>query len=161
MVSRDLFLAEYNDARIHFSAISTEVSVDLIKRSKNKGVKVTCDVAAHNLVFTDQDVNTFDSHYKVSPPLRTKKDLKALIKGLKDGTIDAIVSQHTPHEVEFKNVEFQIAKNGIIASQTVLPLLFRAGLSPESIVEKLVEGPRRVLQLDIPQLIEGERANLV
>jgi len=161
MVSRDLFLAEYNDARIHFSAISTEESVDLIKRAKNKGVKVTCDVAAHNLVFTDQDVNTFDSHYKVSPPLRTKKDLKALIKGLKDGTIDAIVSQHTPHEVEFKNVEFQIAKNGIIASQTVLPLLFRAGLSPESIVEKLVEGPRRVLQLDIPQLIEGERANLV
>jgi len=161
MVSRELFLAEYNDARIHFSTISTEESVELIKRAKSKGIKVTCDVAAHNLVFTDQDVNSFDSHYKVSPPLRTKKDLKALIKGLKDGTIDAVVSQHTPHEIEFKNVEFQIAHNGIIASQTVLPLLVKAGLSPESIVEKLVIGPRKILQQEIPQIKEGEEANLV
>lgn len=161
MVSRELFLAEYNDARIHFSTISTEESVELIKRAKSKGIKVTCDVAAHNLVFTDQDVSSFDSHYKVSPPLRTKKDLKALIKGLKDGVIDAIVSQHTPHEVEFKNVEFQIAHNGIIASQTVLPLLVKAGLSPESIVEKLVVGPRKILQQEVPQIKEGEEANLV
>ncbi len=161
MVSRDLFLAEYNDSPIHFSTISTEESVDLIKKAKAKGIQVTCDVAAHNLVFTDEDVKSFDSHYKVSPPLRTKRDVKALIKGLKDGVIDAVVSQHTPHEIEFKEVEFQIAKDGIIASQTVLPLLIRAGLNPETIVEKLAVNPRKVLSLPVPQLLEGEVANLV
>lgn len=161
MVSRDLFLAEYNDAAIHFSTISTEESVDLIKKAKAKGLKVSCDVAAHNLVFTDEEVKGFDSNYKVNPPLRTKKDIKALLKGLKDGTIDAIVSQHTPHEIEFKNVEFQIAYDGIIASQTVLPLLVKAGLSPEAIVEKLSVGPRKVLSLPVPSLEEGADANLV
>ncbi|MEI5985047.1 MULTISPECIES: dihydroorotase [Sphingobacterium] len=161
MVSRDLFLAEYNESPIHFSTISTEESVDLIKKAKAKGIQVTCDVAAHNLVFTDEDVKSFDSHYKVSPPLRTKRDVKALIKGLKDGVIDAVVSQHTPHEIEFKEVEFQIAKDGIIASQTVLPLLIKAGFNPESIVEKLAENPRKVLNLPVPQLVEGEDANLV
>ena len=161
MVSRDLFLAEYNEAAIHFSTISTEESVDLIKKAKAKGLKVSCDVAAHNLVFTDEEVKGFDSNYKVNPPLRTKKDIKALLKGLKDGTIDAIVSQHTPHEIEFKNVEFQIAYDGIIASQTVLPLLVKAGLSPEAIVEKLSVGPRKVLSLPVPSLEEGADANLV
>ncbi|MGM1430042.1 dihydroorotase [Sphingobacterium lactis] len=161
MISRDLFLAEYNDAPIHFSTISTEEGVDLIKKAKAKGIQVTCDVAAHNLVFTDEDVKSFDSNYKVSPPLRTKKDLKALLKGLKDGVIDAVVSQHTPQEIEFKDVEFQIAKNGIIASQTVLPLLVKAGFTPEQIVEKLAVGPRRVLGLPLPEIKEGLEANLV
>lgn len=161
MISRDLFLAEYNESPIHFSTISTEEGVDLIKKAKAKGIKVTCDVAAHNLVFTDEDVKGFDSNYKVSPPLRTKKDVKALIKGLKDGVIDAVVSQHTPQEIEFKQVEFQIAKNGIIAAQTVLPLLLKAGLTVETIVEKLAINPRKVLGLDIPVIAEGEEANLV
>ncbi len=161
MISRDLFLAEYNEAPIHFSTISTEEAVDLIKKAKSKGIKVTCDVAAHNLVFTDEDVKGFDSNYKVSPPLRTKKDVKALIKGLKDGVVDAVVSQHTPQEIEFKQVEFQIAKNGIIAAQTVLPLLVKAGLSPEQIVEKLAVNPRKILGQEVPVIEEGAEANLV
>lgn len=161
MISRDLFLAEYNESRIHFSAISTEESVDLIKKAKAKGIKVTCDVAAHNLLFTDEDVKSFDSHYKVSPPLRTKKDVKALLKGLKDGVIDAIVSQHTPQEIEFKDVEFQIAKDGIIAAQTALPMLLKAGLSVEQIVEKLAVNPRSILNLPIPKIEVGTEANLV
>lgn len=161
MVSRDLFLAEYNDSRIHFNTISTEESVDLIKKAKAKGIQVTCDVAAHNLYYTDEAVTSFDSHYKVNPPLRTKKDVKALLKGLKDGVIDAVVSQHTPHEIEYKNVEFQIAKNGIIGLQTVLPLLLKAGLSPELIVEKLAVSPRKIVNLPIPKIEEGQPANLV
>ena len=161
MVSRDLFLAEYNEAAIHFGTISTQESVDLIKKAKAKGLRVTCDVAAHHLVFTDSEVESFDSQFKTMPPLRTKADVKALIKGLKDGVIDAIVSQHTPHEVEFKEVEFQIAAPGIIASQTVLPLLLRAGLTPEQIVERLAIGPRRVLGLPLPDLTAGSEANLV
>lgn len=161
MISRDLYLAEYNEAPIHFTTISTAESVDLIKKAKAKGLKVTCDVAAHNLVYTDEEVAGFDSNYKVSPPLRTKNDVKALLKGLKDGVIDAVVSQHTPQEVEFKNVEFHIAKNGITGLQTTLPLLIKAGLSDEQIVDKLVVGSRQVVDVKVPTFDIGEQANLV
>ncbi|WGQ15539.1 dihydroorotase [Sphingobacterium faecium] len=161
MVSRDLFLAEYAEAPIHFTSISTAEAVDLIKKAKGKGIQVTCDVAAHQLVFTDDEIVDFDSNYKVSPPLRTKADAKALIKGLKDGVIDAVVSQHTPHEIEFKNVEFHIAKNGIIGLQTVLPLLIKAGLNEQQIVEKLAVNSRQIVGLTVPQIKEGEAANLV
>lgn len=161
MISRDLYLAEYNEAPIHFTTISTAESVDLIKKAKAKGLKVTCDVAAHNLVYTDEEVAGFDSNYKVSPPLRTKSDVKALLKGLKDGVIDAVVSQHTPQEVEFKNVEFHIAKNGITGLQTVLPLLIKAGLSDAQIVDKLVVGSRQVVDVKVPTFEIGEQANLV
>lgn len=161
MVSRDLFLAEYNDARVHFTCISTAESVDLIKKAKAKGLKVTCDVAAHNLVYTDEEVVGFDSNFKVNPPLRTKKDIKALLKGLKEGTIDAVVSQHTPHEVEYKNVEFHIAKEGIVGLQTTLPFLIKAGLTAEDIVRYLAVQPRQVVGKEIPTLEEGSEANLV
>lgn len=161
MVSRDLYLAEYTEAPIHFASISTPEAVDLIKKAKAKGLRVTCDVAAHQLVFTDEDIIGFDSNYKVSPPLRTKSDAKALIKGVKDGVIDAVVSQHTPQEIEFKNVEFHIAKNGIIGLQTVLPLLVRAGLNEEQIVNSLSVRPRQILGLPVPEIKIGAMANLV
>ncbi|OOG20125.1 dihydroorotase [Sphingobacterium sp. CZ-UAM] len=161
MVSRDLYLAEYTEAPIHFASISTPEAVDLIKKAKAKGLRVTCDVAAHQLVFTDEDILGFDSNYKVSPPLRTKSDAKALIKGVKDGVIDAVVSQHTPQEIEFKNVEFHIAKNGIIGLQTVLPLLVRAGLNEEQIVNSLSVRPRQILGLPVPEIKIGAMANLV
>ena len=161
MVSRDLYLAEYNEARIHFSTISTARSVDLIRKAKKAGVKVTCDVAAHHLVLTEDELEGFDSQYKVKPPLRTKADQKALIAGLKDGTVDAIVSQHTPHEIEFKDVEFEIAAFGIIGLQTVLPIVLKAGLSPELILDKLAIGPRKVLGLSIPGLEVGNSANFI
>ncbi|MES3017874.1 MAG: dihydroorotase [Bacteroidota bacterium] len=161
MISRDLYLAEYNDARIHFSTISTAHSVDLIRKAKKAGVKVTCDVAAHALVLTEDRLEGFDSNYKVKPPLRTKTDQKALIAGLKDGTIDTIVSQHTPHEIEFKDVEFEIASYGIIGLQTALPLALKAGLSPEQIVEKMSVNPRKILGLPIPALEEGISANFI
>ncbi len=158
-ISRDIFLAQYHNAPIHISNISTAGAVSLIKKAKKDGVKVTCDVAAHQLIFTEEDLNYFDSNYKVKPPLRSKADNKALISGLKDGTIDAISSQHRPHEIEFKNVEFEIAAYGIIALQTVLPLLIKAGLDEALIVEKLAVAPRRLLNLAIPQIKVGEGAN--
>lgn len=161
MVARDLYLAEYNDAPIHFSTISTAESVDLIRRAKAKGIAVTCEVAAHHLVMTDDLVAGFDSNYKVSPPLRTSADRKALLKGVKDGTVDAIVSQHTPHEIEYKQVEYQIAADGIIGLQTVLPLLVQAGLTVDQLIDKLAIGPRRVLGLPIPEFGEGAPANFV
>ena len=161
MVSRDIYLAQYNDARVHFSTISTANSVDLIRKAKKAGVKVTCDVAAHALVLTEDLLEGFDSNYKVKPPLRTKADQKALLAGLKDGTIDAIVSQHTPQEIEFKNVEFEIASYGITGLQTALPLAIKAGMSPEQIVEKMAVNPRKILGLPIPVLEAGNSANFI
>lgn len=161
MVARDLFLAEYNDTSIHFTTISTKESVELIKQAKKKGIRVTCDVAVHHLVYTDDDIRDFDSHFKVSPPLRTKGDQTALIEGLEDGTIDNVVSQHTPHEVEFKNVEFQIARFGISGLQTLIPQLLKTGLSIETIVEKMSINPRKILNLELPSFNVGDVANIV
>lgn len=158
-IARDLFLATYNDTKIHISNISTAGAVALIRKAKKEGVQVSCDVTAHHLVFTEELLADFDSNYKVKPPLRGKADVKALIAGLKDGTIDAITSQHRPEEVEFKNVEFEIAHYGIIALQTVLPLLLRAGLDAGLIAEKLAINPRKLLNLNVPVIAEGKKAN--
>jgi dihydroorotase len=161
MIARDLYLAEYTGSRIHFSTISTTRSVELIREAKRKGVEVTCDVAAHHLVLTDEALLGFDSLYKVKPPLRTQDDVDALLAGLKDGTIDAIVSQHTPHEVEFKNVEFEVAEFGMIGLQTAFSLAVKAGLETDLIVEKMAVNPREILNIDIPVIAEGKEANLV
>src|SRR5690606_5928412 len=145
MVSRDLFLAEYNEARIHCTCISTSVSLDVIKTAKAKGIQVTCDVAARYMLNTDEEMVGNYSIFNVNPSLRTKKDIKALVKGLKDGTIDAVVSQHSPHEIEYKNVEFHIAKDGILGLQTVLPFLIASGFKATEIVQYLVVQPRQVV----------------
>ncbi|MFC4212495.1 dihydroorotase [Pedobacter lithocola] len=158
-IARDIFLAQYNETKIHISNISTAGSVALIRKAKRDGVQISCDVTAHHLVFTEDLLVDFDSNYKVKPPLRGKTDVKALIAGLKDGTIDAITSQHRPEEVEFKNVEFEIAHYGIIALQTVLPLLLKAGLDANLIAEKLSINPRKLLNLIIPVIEEGAEAN--
>jgi dihydroorotase len=97
----------------------------------------------------------------VKPPLRTQKDVKALLKGLKDGTIDAIVSQHTPHEVEFKNVEFEMAEYGMISLQTAFSIALKAGLTLEMIVQKMSVNPRKILEVEAAVIAEGQKANLV
>jgi len=161
MIARDLYLAEYTGSKIHFSTVSTRQSVDLIRQAKQKGLKVTCDVAAHHLVLTHDALLGFDSQYKVKPPLRTPDDVGALIAGLNDGTIDAIVSQHTPHEVEFKDVEFEVAEFGIIGLQTALSLVLKAGLTVETVVKKMAIAPRNILDVEVPVITEGKKANLV
>ncbi|PAW94042.1 dihydroorotase [Mucilaginibacter sp. MD40] len=161
MIARDLYLAEDTGAAIHFTTISTAHAIELIREAKRKGVNVTCDVALHNLVLTDEALMDFDSHYKVKPPLRTQKDVDALIAGVKDGTIDAIVTQHTPHEVEFKAVEFEVAEYGMIGLQTALPVALSAGLSPEMIIEKMSVNPRRILTADTAAIEHGANANLI
>ena len=161
MVARDLYLAEYTGSKIHFSTISTTRSVELIREARKKGLRITCDVAAHHLVLTDDALSGFDSLYKVKPPLRTLTDVKALIVGLKDGTIDAIVSQHTPHEIEFKDVEFEVAEFGIISLQTTLSMVLKAGLPVDLAVQKLAINPRVILNIDVPVIAAGNKANLV
>lgn len=160
MIARDLYLAEYTGSRIHFSTISTMRSVELIREAKRKGIEVTCDVAAYHLVLTDEALLGFDSLYKVKPPLRTRDDVDALLTGLRDGTIDAIVSQHTPHEVEFKDVEFEVAEFGMTGLQTAFCLAVKAGLDIGMIVQKMAVKPREILNIDIPVIAEGHEANV-
>lgn len=161
MISRDLYLAEYTNSMLHFITISTKQAVDQIRKAKAKGLKVTCDVAAHHLILTDEALLGFDSLYKVKPPLRTQEDVNALLEGLQDGTIDAIVSQHTPHEIEFKEVEFEVAEFGMIGLQTAFSLAVKAGLSVDLIVEKMAVNPRKIVGIKEASIAEGEMANLV
>ncbi|WP_256007519.1 dihydroorotase [Pedobacter deserti] len=160
-VSRDLFLAEHYEAPVHISTISTAGVVELMRSAKAKGLKVSCDVAAHHLVWTEELLNDFDSNYKVKPPLRGQADVEALRRGLKDGTIDAVVSQHRPHEIEFKAVEFEIASYGVTGLQTTLSLLLQAGLEGEEIARVLALNPRNLLKLEVPVITEDTAANVV
>jgi dihydroorotase len=164
MIQRDLKLLEYSACKsdkplLHFTCISTAESVALIKKAKSQGLPVSCDVAAHHLTFTDNDLLSFDTNLKVSPPFRTKKDQKALIKGLEDGTIDAIVSDHNPLDEEHKKCEFDMADFGALGLQTVLPSLIQLGLSVELIVEKLTKG-YQLLGLTSESIAENTKANL-
>ncbi len=161
MVNRDIYLTQYTDSKIHFSTISTAHSVELIKKAKQKGLSITCDVAAHHLVLTDDILSDFDSNYKLKPPLRTRKDVDALIEGVKDNTIDAIVSQHTPQEIELKQVEFETAAYGMLGLQTALQLAIKAGLSVWQIVEKMAINPRKILGLPLQSIGESQKANVV
>jgi len=113
-ISRDLYLLEYTGGKLHIPTISSEKSVQLIKNAKKKGLDVTCSVSIHNLVLTDSVLNEFDTNFKLLPPLRTEKDRKALIKGLKEGTIDGVTSNHNPIDVENKRTEFDQALFGSI-----------------------------------------------
>lgn len=161
MVSRDIELAAYTESDLHFSTISSAKSVQLIRDAKAKGLAITCDVAAHHLVLTEEALLGFDSNYKVKPPLRTEEDRKALLAGLADDTINAIVSQHSPQEIEYKALEFGLAAYGIIAMQTLLPLSIQAGLTTRDLIKKLSIEPRQILGIPVPKIAPGEVAELV
>jgi len=163
IVQRDIYLSEYTDSNLHLLNISTAESVRLTRLAKKKGLKVTASVAALNLAFNDSVLSDFDSNFKVLPPLRSANDQKALIAGLKDGTIDCITSNHTPLEDEVKNLEFYFAKFGAIGLQTTFSLACSALLKKMSIsqlIDKLVFGPRRVLGLPSTAIAEGRPADL-
>ncbi len=162
-VARDIEILSYTKGRLHLSNISTEGSVKLIKKAKKKGLEITCDVAVHQLIYDDSTVQSFDANYKVSPPFRSKSDIKALLKGLQEGTIDAIVSSHQPHDQESKQLEFDLADFGIIGQQTVLPMLNEVAntLGWELILDKLTNEPRKIVKLNLDQIEEGKLANLM
>jgi dihydroorotase len=162
-IARDIYLAEYSDVAIHFSHVTTKGSVELIRQAKSKGLKVTASVPAHHLLLTDENIKDFDSNYKVLPPFRDAEHIEALKAGLADGTIDAIISDHEPHEIEAKFSEFGIAEPGIIALETAFSSALKAlngKLSIEQVIEKLTIGPRKILQMNQPKIEEGELAEL-
>src|SRR5262249_3492299 len=123
-VSRDIMLSELTGARIHIAHISTARAVELVRRAKQRGLGVTCEVTPHHFTLTDRDVyeSGYNTHFKMAPPLRSGFDLEAIIQGLSDGTIDAIATDHAPHHSNEKMLEFDRAPNGIIGLETALPL---------------------------------------
>lgn len=141
-VSRDLFLLEYTNGKLHIPTISTAKSVDLIRKAKQQKLDVTCSVAIHNLLFTDEKLTTFNTNFKVKPPLRTQEDIDALIEGLKDGTIDMVTSDHNPIDIENKKIEFDYAKYGTIGLETAFGAL-QSVFTLKKCIELLTKGKER------------------
>ena len=165
IVMRGILLAEYTGGKIHVAHMSSKRSVELVREAKKRGVEVSAEVAPHHFTLTDESIKAFDPNYKMNPPLREQKDVDALIEGLQDGTIDCIASDHAPHNIEEKEMEYIYAPNGIIGLETQLgitlsELFHTKKLTIEQIVEKLSVNPRKILNLEVPQFAVGEVANL-
>lgn len=157
-VARDLFLLEYTGGKLHIPTISTAKSVELIRDAKAKKLDITCSVAIHNLVFTDEKLNDFDTNYKLLPSLRTQKDADALIEGLKDGTIDMVTSDHNPIDIEHKNVEFDHALYGTIGLESAFGAL-QTIFSTKKAVSMLTKGKAR-FGVEETEISIGAKANL-
>lgn len=167
MIARDILLAEYTGGHVHVAHISTAKGVDLVRDAKKKGINVTTEVCPHHFDLTDDEIEkqNFNTNYKMHPPLRTQEDVDAMVEGLVDGTIDCICTDHAPHSIEEKEVEFIYAPNGIIGLETAwsitnMRLFETKKLSLLQLVEKLAINPRKILSLKVPQIKVGETANL-
>lgn len=163
MLSRDLFLAEYTNGKLHALNISTSKSVDLIAEAKNKGLKVSCDVCSYNLMLNENNLLEFDSRFKVIPPLRSEQTVELLIEAVKDGIIDAISSNHCPEDIEEKKKELDHAAFGIINIQTsfcAANTALNKKVSIEKIINLFTNGPAKILGLELSKIEEGEKANL-
>ena len=143
-ISKNLFILEYTGGKLHIPTISTGKSAQLIREAKKKGLKVTCSVSVHHLVLTDEKLETFDTRFKVAPPLRIESDRKALIKAVKDGTVDVITSDHNPMDIEHKKMEFDLAKNGTIGLESAFGALLNV-LPLDVIIAKLTAGRKLFL----------------
>ncbi len=161
IIERDLNLSDYTEGAIHFTGISTKESVSLIRAAKKKGIQVTADVYVHNLIYNQDNVMGFDAHYKVLPPLRAEEDRIALIKGLKDGTIDFVCSDHTPEDIENKEVEFDQAAFGMIGVQSLFPMLNSIEtLTIQEKINLISKNPKKVFSIPKTVISIGETANL-
>lgn len=153
-ISRDLFILEYTGGKLHIPTISTAKSVEIIRDAKDKGLDVTCSVAVHNLFLTDDVLKEFDTNAKVLPPLRTKTDVKALLAGLKDGTIDMVTSDHSPMDIEHKKVEFDNALFGTLGLETAFGALLQV-VSLKTAIKGLTSGKQR---FNLPETVIDEGA---
>lgn len=164
IVSRDILMAEYTGGKIHIAHISTKNSVNLVREAKKKGIRVTAEVTPHHFTLTDDSLKSYDTNMKMNPPLRRQEDIDAIIKGLKDGTIDCIASDHAPHSIEEKESEFQFAPNGIVGLETILglslsELYHKNKLSIEDLINKFSLNPYKILNLPVPKFEAGALAN--
>lgn len=164
-VARDIMLAEYAGSRVHVAHISSARAVDIVRQAKKRGVKVTAEATPQHMTMTDECVNLFDTSTKINPPLRAQKDCDALLEGLKDGTIDAIVTDHSPHAQEDKDREYIYAPSGFPGLETSLGImltdLYHAGkLDLPLIVSKMSYEPAKVFKLDAGTLTVGKNADI-
>lgn len=165
ITAREMILAKSADARIHICHVSTEGSTAMIRFAKSEGVKVTCETAPHYFFLTDKLLEKRDADYRMNPPLRTENDRKAIIEGIKDGTIDCIITDHAPHTADEKS-DFEKAPNGVVGLETSLAVtltaLFHTGeISLNKVVELMCVNPRKILGLDVPAIETGKKADLV
>ena len=158
-ISRDLLLLEYTGGKLHIPTISTAKSVGLIREAKKKGLAISCSVAIHNLLLTDEELHGFEGNTKVIPPLRTKEDTLALFEGIKDGTIDCVTSDHNPIDIEDKKVEFDNAKYGTIGLESAFGQLANH-FDLETIVKLLATNPKKVFGIKTHPIQEGNAASL-
>jgi len=164
IVIRDIMVSEYTGGKIHIAHISTKKSIELVREAKKKGLKVTAEVSPHHFTLTDDAVKTYDTNTKMNPPLRTQEDLDEVYRGLKDGTIDCIASDHAPHSLEEKEEEFEHAPNGITGLETevglaLTELVHKKIISLEKLIEKMAINPRKILNIPIPKFELGQPAN--
>lgn len=165
ITAREIILASSVNARIHICHVSTEGSTAVIRFAKSRGIKVTCETAPHYFMLTDRLLEKRDADYRMNPPLRTDKDVRAIIDGIKDGTIDCIITDHAPHTAEEKAV-FEKAPNGVVGLETsfaaALTALYHTGeVSLNRIAELMCVNPRKILGLEIPAVEVGKTADLM
>ena len=165
ITAREIILASSVNARVHICHVSTEGSTAIIRFAKSRGIKVTCETAPHYFMLTDDLLNKRDADYRMNPPLRTPEDVKAIIEGIKDGTIDCIITDHAPHAPEEKAV-FEKAPNGVVGLETsfsaTLTALYHTGeISLQKVVELMCVNPRKILGLEIPKIEVGKTADLI
>ncbi len=165
VIARDTMLVEFAGGQYHVAHISTAGSVELVRQAKARGLRVTAEVTPHHFTLTDESVRTFDTNFKMNPPLRTKGDVEAILRGLQDGTIDAIATDHAPHSFDEKQVEFPSAPFGIVGLETAVGLALTSLvgkhiLTLPQMVEKFSVNPRRILHLPEIRIVPGEAANL-
>ncbi len=158
-VARDLFLLEYTGGKLHIPTISTARSVELIANAKKKGLNITCSVSVHHLSLTDTELDSFNSNAKTSPPLRTLKDCKALIKGVENGTIDLITSDHNPVDIEHKKIEFNQAMPGTIGLESFFGIAIKH-ISIETLINCVTVNPHSLFKTKTTSIKEGEPANI-
>ncbi len=167
IIDRDIRLAHAAGAHIHIQHVSSKVGMETIAWWKSRGdVKVTAEVAPHHLLFTDEDIGDYDTHYKMNPPLRTKADNEALLQGLIDGVFDLIATDHAPHTPFEKSQDFVSAPNGITGLDTALVSLYHHFIATgkfgwDLVVKRYSAEPRRMMGLDVPTVTEGCRADLL
>lgn len=166
MISRDILLSELTGAPLHIAHVSTKGGVELVRQAKKRGVPVTCETCPHYFSLDDSAVEGFNTNAKMNPPLRSKEDVAAVIEGLADGTIDAIATDHAPHHIDEKNVEFAAALNGIVGFETALGLgityLVKPGhLKLMQLLRKMTVNPANILSLNKGVLKEGKPADIV
>ncbi len=160
MIARDISLLAYTNSKLHITGVSTKKGLELITAAKKEGLQITCSVTPYHLVFTDEDLNGYDTNLKVNPPLRTNVDVQALQQALREGHIDCIASHHSPQSWDDKTCEFEYAKNGMIALQTLFGSIYAIINDTDTFVKMLTENNRHLFGIDIPNIAIGEKASL-